>query len=456
MQVLGLLADLQTNRLDNPDFQRRLEGLLAEFDRLEREHLPPIGTELTAAIKGSLVRLQSSPRPIGRDGESESHLVRAGEHQQQVIASLEGLLAGMRQWDDYRRFHREVAQLLRDQEEVARNTAAMGAQTVGRDLKELSPQESADLKILAEHQLELGRRQTRLEQEMEQTAAALGQSEPLAAANLTDAVAEARRLAIAADMSTAGGHVRDNGLGLAPTEQQRVLQNLQEVLDILANNRRQELGLLAKKLGEADKDLDTLHKQQEGLRPQDRRKGGPVRFQGSEERKAKGRTSEAGPRAGRTSPADPATQPAAGAAVSRRSRQRREQGGRSTWIRAAAPANAGDGQGASRGAKEAEKALEDAARQLREKRFEIEAQLAMEQQASLQDTIKHLHRPGGRNREGNARVRRDGARRPAESHPGLQPLGVGPSARLAPRRDRRVRAIARCGQHLPHRPVGCR
>ena len=63
---------------------------------------------------------------MGRDAESESHLVRAGEHQQQVIASLEGLLAGMRQWDDYRRFHREVAQLLRDQEEEARNTTAMG------------------------------------------------------------------------------------------------------------------------------------------------------------------------------------------------------------------------------------------------------------------------------------------------------------------------------------------
>ncbi len=94
----------------------------------------------------------------------------------------------------------------------------------------------------------------------------MGQSEPLAAETLTDAVAEARRLAIAADMSTAGGKIRNNGLGLAPADQQRVLQNLQEVLDILANNRRQELVRLVKKLGEADKDLDALRKRQEGLR----------------------------------------------------------------------------------------------------------------------------------------------------------------------------------------------
>ena len=265
-QVLGLLADLRNNRLDNPDFQRRLEGMLAELARLERDCLPVIGTELTAAVKGSLVRLQSSPRPATRDAESPAHLAHADERIQQVIASLEGLLAGMRQWEDYRRFQRDVAQLLRDQEETARNTTALGMQTVGRDLKELTPQESTDLAILAEHQLDLARRQTRLEQEMDETVAALGQNDPLAAETLSDALAEARRLSIAADMSATGDKIRNNGLGLAPADQQRILQNLQEVLDILANNRREELTGMVKKLGEADKDLDALRRRQEGLR----------------------------------------------------------------------------------------------------------------------------------------------------------------------------------------------
>ena len=391
MLVLGLLADLENNRVDNPDFQRRLEGLLAEFDRLQREHLSLIGAELTAAIKGSQVRLQSSPRPAGRDAESESHLAGAGDHQQQVIASLEDLLARLRQWDDYRRFHREVVQLLRDQEETARNTAALGAQTVGRDLKELSPQELADLKILAEHQFELARRETRLEEEMEQTAAALGQSEPLAAVTLADAVAEARRLAIAADMSTAGGKIRNNGLGLAPADQQRILQNVQEVLDILANNRPQELERLARKLGEADKDLDALRRRQEGLRRKIDAGAGPPGKQDppSEKQKAElqelarqqdelqRQTQQLGRRLERllAEEAAHAADKAAG---------RMDQGRRA--------GEAGDGQGASRGAQEAEKALSDASRLLRQKRFEIEVQLAMEQQARLQDTIKHLHR----------------------------------------------------------------
>ena len=390
MQLLGLLADLQSNRVDNPDFQRRLEGLLAEFDRINRDHFPPIGMELTAAIKGSQVRLQSSPRPAGRDAQSESHLAGAGEHQEQVIASLEGMLAGMRQWDDYRRFHREVAQLLRDQEEVARNTTAMGRLTVGRDLKELSSQESADLKILAEHQLELARRETRLEQEMEQTAAALGQSEPLAAGTLTDAAAEARRLAIAADMSATGGKIRSNGLGLAPADQQRILQSVQEVLDILANNRGQELGLLAKKTGEAEQELNALGKQQEGLRRKIDESEALARANDPNRDKQKAELQKLALRQeGLRRQAQQLARrlerlSAEKAAISMgKAAEQMDQGRRA--------GDAGDCQGAGRGAKEAETSLKDAVQQLREKRFEIEAQLAMEQQARLEDAIKHLH-----------------------------------------------------------------
>ncbi len=331
----------------------------------------------------------------------------------------------------------------------------MGAQTVGRDLKELSPQESADLKILAEHQFELARRQTRLEQEMEQTAAALGQSEPLAAATLTDAVAEARRLAIAADMSTAGGHVHDNALGQAPADQQRVLQNVQEVLDILANNRRQELGRLARKLGEAGKDLDALGKQQGGLRRKIEASAGPSGSKDSERQKQRAelqrlageqeelrrQTQQLGRRLERllAEEAANAADKAAG---------RMEQG--------RCAGDAGDGQGASLGAKQAEDALQDVSRKLREKRFEIEAQLAMEQQAKLQDTVKHLHRQeekiAAETRE-FADLERGGA---AEPHSDLQPVGVGPSTRTAPRRGRPRGAIARFGQHLPRGLVGRR
>ena len=265
-QVSSILSDMQMNLVDNPDFVRRMQGLLVELDRIKLEHLSPIGDELTAAIKGAQLRRQSSPRPAARDTEDEMHLARAGEHQQKVIESLEDILSRLRQWNDYRRFQRDVSQLLRDQEEVARLTAELGRQTLGRELKELTPQESADLMALVDKQFELARRQNRIEQEMEQTFALLRPNEPLAADTLGDALAEARRLGIAAAMLGAGGKIRDNGLGRAPADHQTILQKLQAVLDILANNRGQENQRLILELDDAARTVDGLRKRQEGIR----------------------------------------------------------------------------------------------------------------------------------------------------------------------------------------------
>ena len=156
------------------------------------------------------------------------------------------MLSQLRQWDDYHRFQGGAAKLIRDQQDVAHAAAELGRQTLGRDLKE---QEMADLTALAERQSELARRQGRLEQEMEQTIGPLRSDEPLAADTLSDALADARRLAIAAAMQGVAGKLRDNDLGQAPAAHQRILQDLQAVLDILLNNRSQESRRLAEGAG---------------------------------------------------------------------------------------------------------------------------------------------------------------------------------------------------------------
>ena len=265
--AISVLADLETSRIDNPDCARRMQDLLAEFDRLQREHLVPIGDELTAAVKGMQIREQSSPRPVDRDADDDSHLARAGKHQQDVIdarcrtcfpicgsGTTIGGSSGM--WPSFFTIRRTSPAA----------AAELGRQTLGRDLKELSPQDTADLKALAERQAELARRQNRIEQEMEQTIPLLRPGEPLAADTLGDVLAEARRLAIAAAMQSVAEKIRDNGLGQVPADHQTILQNLQAVLDILANNRSQESQRLARELGASARDLDGLRKRQEGLR----------------------------------------------------------------------------------------------------------------------------------------------------------------------------------------------
>ena len=385
-QVLGVLSDLETNLIDSPDFVRRMQGLLDDLDRIKREHFSPIGDELTAAIKGAQSRWQSSPRPAGRDAEDETHLTRAGEHQQQVIESLEEMLSQLRQWDDYRRFQRDVSQLLRDQEEVARLTAELGRQTLSRDLKELSPQETADLMALVDKQFELARRQNRVEQEMEQTVALLQPNEPVAADTLSDALAEARRLGIAAAMLGVGGKIRDNGLGQAPADHEVILQDLQNVLDILTNNRTQEGERLAHELGEAARELDGLRKRHEGLRRNLEELAASTKGQADDRQRAALETL--------------LRQQEEIRQETLRLARRLERLGARDAARSAAKAaekmeEAGLAQSpltASGHAKDAVELLADVDRLLRIKRAELAVLMAIEQQARLDDTVKHLHR----------------------------------------------------------------
>ena len=119
-QVLGVLSDLETNLIDNPDFVRRMQGLLDELDRMRGARaFSTDRRRIDGRHQRCAVTLAGVAAPASRDTEDESHLAHAGEHQQQVIESLEEILSQLRQWDDYRRFQRDVFQLLRDQEEVA-------------------------------------------------------------------------------------------------------------------------------------------------------------------------------------------------------------------------------------------------------------------------------------------------------------------------------------------------
>ncbi len=59
--VSAILADLENNRIDNPDLKQRLNLVLDEIERLKRDHLPVIGRELTSAVKSAEIALGDAP-----------------------------------------------------------------------------------------------------------------------------------------------------------------------------------------------------------------------------------------------------------------------------------------------------------------------------------------------------------------------------------------------------------
>jgi hypothetical protein len=268
MHVHALLDDLENNRVDNADARRQMTTLVNEPQRLDEEQLSPLEHELMVAVRTAQADREEQEGTVRAEPGIAAALATAAGRQDAVVAALEQWLRQLTRSDSYRRFRRDIAQLLNDQEDVARRTSAIGRRTLTRELRELLPPDVADLKTTAAGQLELARLLDRVLQEMDQAGAALRQNDPLAADAVADALGEARRLAVAGLMRTAGGQIQENQIGQATAGQKQIAQGLQEIIDILANHRREEAARLVKKLREVEADLAAIDKRQADLQEQ--------------------------------------------------------------------------------------------------------------------------------------------------------------------------------------------
>ncbi|NQT11422.1 MAG: hypothetical protein HQ582_01650 [Planctomycetes bacterium] len=391
MHVLGLLADIENNKVDSPDVIRQMHALLDEIDRLKRQHLPIIGRELTSTIKAAQVSLQDEPAGAERparepDPAMVDSLAGAGRRQDQVLASLGLMLDRLGQWDRYRRFHSLVSRLLRDQEELAGGTKELGARTLTKQVEDLVPQETADLKILARKQFDLARQLDNVQQGMEQAANGLRESNPLFAETVSDALYRARELDTSGQMRAAGGHIRQNQMGQAAGRQQQVIRDLREILDVLANRREHELGRLIKQLREAESELTEMAQRQEGLRKKIEAAEG-MADEGQRRRELErlaGEQEELEQQAERMARRlERLLAESAGQTVARAAEKMRGAG---------QSARQGECRAASGQAEEAKKDLDEARRQVARRRLEAEVELALEQMARLEETVQGAYR----------------------------------------------------------------
>lgn len=383
MQIDDLLSDLANNKLDSPDLTRRIEALGEQIDELATEHLPAIEAGLTTSMKAAQSQLgqeQSTEVPA----QSRDALAEAGAHQDEVVAGLEQMLGELSQWDNYRRFYLDVASLRREQAEVAERVVELGKETLSRELKDVAPQQQAELQQLAQQQLELARRLETLQQQMAATQQQLEDQDPLAAETLGDALHQARQEGISGQMRGAGQNIEQNQIGQANDLLNQSMEALQEMLDVLANRREHELERLVKKLREAEQQLAEIRKQQEGLRkkiedaaqnPNEAERERQLQRLSRQQRELQQEAERFARRLQRLQ-ADRASQTTAQAGQSMQ--QAGEQG------------EQGNADGANQEAARAERDLEEAQQQLAERRRQAEADLAMEQLARIQDELKAL------------------------------------------------------------------
>ncbi|MBN1910084.1 MAG: hypothetical protein JW818_10120 [Pirellulales bacterium] len=387
-RVRRLLADLENNRLDSPDIRRRMESLLDEIDRLDAGPLPAVARGLTAALKSAQLRLESGAASPGQlpDTETAGVLAETGRRQDEILAALDRMTNELAEWDDYRRFHRDVAQLSRDQQAVSTRTADVARHTLGKDLRDLPPGDVARLKVLGQEQLELARRLDQLLQQMGQTEARLADRDPLVAETLSDARQRANELGISGRMRAAGDDVAGNRTAQATRRQEQIAADLEEILDILANRSEDELVRLVKRLDQAQEDLSNLTKRQDDLR---NRMDRAAATQSDAQRRR-----ELNQLAGQQKELERQAQ-----RLARRLQRLLAKNASNTIDNAAAQmgkAGTAAGQGHSDQARqqagEAKKTLDKAAQELAERRRQAAADLATQQLTKLGDEIKALER----------------------------------------------------------------
>lgn len=382
--VLGLLAELVQNRIDNAELQRQMEGVLMEIDRLEREHLIDLGRQLTAAVKAAQMSLQGTSGAAQPDDSLMRALVASERHQEQVVAALEQLLGRLARWDDYRRFQRELNQLLQQQQDLSARGAQLAEQTLTRPLSELTPQQSAGLHALSAEQLMLAQQFDRTLHQMQLATAELQQADPLAAQALADAAAEARRLALGAQMRFCAENFRENRMGQALSAQKLIIEGLQELLDVLSGRRDLELSRLLGKLEQSHKELSELVERQQTIRQQLASASLlPAAAQRKELHRLAGAQDQLRTLAeqlARRLERLEARRPAAEVA-----------GAIEQMRRAGAAAASSDAAGSLSGAAAAVRHLETAQTELAARRLQLQAEMVQQHFARLAETIKHLH-----------------------------------------------------------------
>lgn len=386
-QIRSLLDDLRNNQVDSPDVERQMQSVLNEVDRLGREELPPLDGELTAALKAARVEaggVEAGEEPAA--GRTGAPLAAVARHQQEVIDTLDRLTASLAESESYRRFHREISTLRRQQQDIQQDAREQGRRMLTKELGKLSAQERADLEKLAARQLDLAREFDKIQQRMQRAAdnAASDNAaghDPLSAGSVSDALAQSRELGLSQRMHESGREIAANRFGQAIEAEQQINEGLGEMLDILANRREHELDRLVKKLREAGERLSELRQEQQGLQKKWRAAAD------ESDKAARRRQLERLTRQQQQTAA--ATQRLARSLErlqAERAGQKASQG-RASMERAGAQGQQDQAAAAAEAADQADRDLEEAERELAKRLAQAEADLAEEQMTRLEDVL---------------------------------------------------------------------
>ncbi len=295
-QARQLQEEFQANQLDDAETQRRLDRVVEELSRLGRDQFPEIERALTRAAKEAeeqASRMGTPARPLeetsnpkesaeqDRTGKSAhptdklppqpalaSSLKDAQTRQQQTVETLQELQDLLAEWRDRRDVSRELKAVITEQEQVQKESADLGQQTLTKSNAELSPQEKADLGKLAAKQRKLAEQVEQFRKQLDQTAGSLKPRDPDAAERFEEARDELTNDGTAGKLREAASDIADNKMGAASQSQQQAIQDLRDLDRQLKREPTDDVELLIKQVEQAQQEFETLRKEQTDLMEQ--------------------------------------------------------------------------------------------------------------------------------------------------------------------------------------------
>lgn len=257
----NLVHQVDINRVDDEEVRASLLDMIAELRRIDREHLTLVQRHFVQAIE--LTRQLVQDRLVdGTDAAPLRETISSVEEQQDlVIASLERMIGQLSQWDSFQRVARDLRYLRTQQEELAADTEKHRLATIGKDYRNLSSQQRTELSKLGLKQSVIGRQFEKLVAGMARMRDDMAEAEPLVSRAIDDAIETARRLGISTELRDAASAVKDNRIATAVRLQQRSIEELREMLDVLSNRRENKLGRRLKQLQQAAGDLERLREE---------------------------------------------------------------------------------------------------------------------------------------------------------------------------------------------------
>lgn len=262
--VDSLTAELDMNRFASTDMRDTMDRLTAELERLSSGPLNVAERELTAARKAN----EASATNVEPPKLSQS-LTSAGAAQDDIIATLERLVNELSGKADYHRFARLLAELRQEQIDHEKTSRAeIGLETLPLQVSELTHAQRADLDQAAAGQTAIAARLEKIEQGMDRLARELVDEDSEAAALLSDAVDLARRLIVGAKMQESARDLSENRVARALARETQIVDDLQQVLNVLRKQDERRPEELVDKLRDAESRLAALRQQLAALRKQ--------------------------------------------------------------------------------------------------------------------------------------------------------------------------------------------